>query len=374
MKTSRRLILITLLAILLAGTGFYLLRGNNLTRRAALDIGSGSIKCKVADVDTKNGKIVHIVEQMWRKADFKESIARDPAKRIAPSVAAEGMNILRDFVAKSRELGATQFAAVGTQAFHEASNGREYFRTIRETLGIPAVIITQEQQACLGFEAARQHFDIPARSMVVWDIGAATIQLAARARNGSRLYSLGTQASVGFKNYVIEEIQHENLAFRQSPNPMSYSDVQKALRHARWLADTSTSEAMKRHIHAHDATVIGIGPVHAISIMGQILGKPWDKNDPSAPQKYTADQVRDALDHRFGMTDGAIGGDFANVQITNLILVLGYMEALDIQEVVPASINMADGLLVVGEIKDDQSSRMPKRAPDPGNSPESPAQ
>mgnify|MGYP000521891953 CR=1 FL=1 len=364
MSKQLRIFSAVLLLMLLGYGAYIVIQNRHIVRRAALDIGSGSIKCKVADVDTQKGKIVRIVEQMWRKADFKESIARNPLRRISPSVADDGIQILKDFVAKSRKLRAKEFAAVGTQAFAEATNGEEYFHHIRKAVGIPAVIITQSQQARLGYEAARQHYDIPEHSMVVWDIGAATVQLTSKTRNGTYLYSLGEEASVGFKNYVIREIQHLDPNQITSPNPMSPSDTTKALEHARFLADSTTSKAMKEHIHHHGGvTVVGIGPVHAISVMNQVLGKKWKPETASFPDRYTVEQVREALGRRTGMTDSAIGGDFANVQITNLILTLGYMEALGIRAVLPARINMADGLLVTGEIKEDQSKRIPSRSP-----------
>lgn len=341
MKDFTRYTIIFLLLILIA-LSIYDLHGGKTVRRAAFDIGSGSIKCKVADVDPERRKIVRIVGQMWRKADFKESIARSPEKNIDSTVAKAGLNIIRDFVSKARELGATEFAAVGTQAFREAGNGREYFQRIRETIGIPAVVISHRQQALLGFYSTLQHVDTPARELGVWDIGAATTQIVTELEFGDYGIYLGKIASVGFKNYVIETVQGKKLAETKTPNPVSLTEMEKAMSFIRSYARTTVPEDVKKKISEKKVRIVGIGPVHAISIPTQI--------DRTEEAEYTREEVRAALVNRLGMDDSRIGGDFADVQVTNLMLVLGFMEALDIQKVTPARINMADGLLVAEQL------------------------
>lgn len=335
---------ISITLILLLAAGLYLRHvtmGLNVVRRAALDIGSGSIKCKVADVDMKQGKIRRIVEEMWRKADYKESMSISPDRVIGDAVGAEGMNIIRDFVTKARQLGADEFAAVGTQSFREAQNGEEYFQRIREGIGIPAVIINQRQQALLGFLATRQHFEISPENLLIWDVGAASMQMVAGTPDGEHEIYLGKMASVGFKNHVITRIQGNSLESRTTPNPLSMDDMHKGLEFVREYARDTVPTQIRNAIRTKGMRIVGIGPVHSICIISQVGKKEGI---------YTQSEVREALEKRYGMTDSAIGGEFANVQITNLMLVLGFMEALGITEVIPARINMADGLLVAKQL------------------------
>lgn len=43
------------------------------------------------------------------------------------------------------------------------------------------------------------------------------------------------------------------------------------------------------------------------------------------------------------------GGDYANVQVTNAILVLGYMQTLNINQMEALDINNADGALLYAD-------------------------
>ncbi len=332
------------MAIALVTLAIYKLTSPETVRRAAFDIGSGSIKFKVADVNPETRRIVRMVDQASRKADFKESIARTPGRRISQAVAAESTNILRELMARARELGATEFAAVGTQAFHQASNGMEYFQRLQDVLGIPATVITHEQQAMLGYLATQQHFYSKPGKLVVWDIGAASMEMVVEKDFGGYDTYLGTLASVGFKNYIIEKIQGKSLSGTQSPNPLSMSDVDKGLAHVMSYARAHVPDTIKASLKHPDTRVIGIGPVHAISILGQVRKELGDD--------YTRKDLRETLERRMGMTDAAVGGAYANVQIANLILVLGFMEELGIEKVTPAQINLADGLLVADQLWD----------------------
>ncbi len=332
----------TAAAIIVVTLVIYRLTSPTTVRRAAFDIGSGTIKYKVADVDPHTNEIVRVIAQGRRKADFKESIAQTPDKSISSAVAAEGANCLREFLAEARKQGATEFAAVGTQAFRQASNGMDYFMRLHEDLGIPATVLTHKQQAKLAFLAAQQHSHIPIETLVVWDIGAASMELVMKKTFGDYEAYLGELASVSFKNHIIKNVQGKSVGNTQSPNPISKDDMQKALVHAASFARNTVPRAIRERLHQSDVRVVGIGPVHAISIAGQ-AGKKRN-------EVYTRDDVRTALNRRVGMTDAEVGGSYANVQISNLILVLGFMDGLGINAVIPARINLADGLLVADQL------------------------
>ena len=85
--------------------------------------------------------------------------------------------------------------------------------------------------------------------------------------------------------------------------------------------------------------MVGIGGVHYYSIRGQL----------GADQSYTREAVQQTLKNRLGLTDKEIDSKYASTEISNLALVLGYMDAMDIDAVFPARINLADGLLLHAE-------------------------
>jgi exopolyphosphatase/guanosine-5'-triphosphate,3'-diphosphate pyrophosphatase len=52
------------------------------------------------------------------------------------------------------------------------------------------------------------------------------------------------------------------------------------------------------------------------------------------------------LNKGISLTDKEIGGQYADTEISNLILVLGFMQQLGISEVMTQNINLADGVLL----------------------------
>ena len=61
-----------------------------------------------------------------------------------------------------------------------------------------------------------------------------------------------------------------------------------------------------------------------------------------------SDEAAQALISAVELSDDDIGHEYADTEVTNLILVLGVMEATGIRKVTPLDINLADGLLARG--------------------------
>jgi exopolyphosphatase/guanosine-5'-triphosphate,3'-diphosphate pyrophosphatase len=59
--------------------------------------------------------------------------------------------------------------------------------------------------------------------------------------------------------------------------------------------------------------------------------------------------VARALKKWTGRPDAAFESEFAESRLTNLIMVLGYMDALGIKKIRPLKINQADGLFAARE-------------------------
>ena len=64
--------------------------------------------------------------------------------------------------------------------------------------------------------------------------------------------------------------------------------------------------------------------------------------------QYNQDDLHKTLERRIGLTDKEIGGNYSTTEISNLVLVLGFMKGLDINEISVLKINLTDGLLLTG--------------------------
>lgn len=312
----------------------------DVVRRAAFDIGSAAIKCTIADVDTATGRIVKTVKELSHKVDFAEDLARSYDGNLSKEIMAKGISAIQEMKMVALEHRATAFAGVGGNSFREARNGRAYFVRIKEKTGISCRITSIQQAALLSYHAVRQALINSSRDLLVWDIGGSSMQMTARELQGELSFHIDAMASVTFKNVVIGAIQEKDINTVRSPNPVSESEVRRALDYARSYALMNVPTPLISRIKGTNMLVAGIGGVHYYSIPETLGGR---------EEVYTREQVEEALKKWTDKPDEAFNSEYAATRLTNLILVLGYMQALQLDEVHPLKINEADGLLAAPE-------------------------
>lgn len=326
--------LLTALAILIAAVAFWYSGQRDVVRRAAFDIGSGSIKCVVADVNLHTGKVVKEHMRQSVKADFAENLAPQANRRIPPAMLAEGMALLLQLKTRAEQMGAEEFSAVTTEAFRAAQNGRAFTNRITREADIPARVIGVDEEARLGIVAAYASWKETQGPVAIWDIGGASMQLTLMDGEPTFFYA-GKLGSIPFKNRIIREVQQRKAV---SPNPMNYEQYLGALQLARTEAAT-LPDNIRETLSTGDVPVLGIGPVHNLSIVPQLGGR----------NPYTGQDLANAIEKNLNKTDHDLGGGFAPTQVGNLILVLGFMQELSIPEVQAVEVTLADGLLVSEE-------------------------
>jgi exopolyphosphatase/guanosine-5'-triphosphate,3'-diphosphate pyrophosphatase len=311
-----------------------------VVRRAAFDIGSANIKCIVADVDISTGLIVTPVATLSEKVDFAEDLARSYDGNLSKEVMAQGIQALERLKAVAVEKNALEYSAVGGRIFQKAQNGRAYFVRIRQETGIPSRVISEQQAAMLGYHAVRQELGDKAHDLLVWDIGGNSMQMTIRKPDGGLLFYIDPMASIAFKNVVIHNIQHKDINTTASPNPVSADEAKQALAYIQAHAAMTVPLYIANRVSQPGLTVAGIGGVHYYSVP-EVLG--------GRKETYTRDEVAEALKRWTGKPDKAFESEFAKSRLTNLILVLGYMDALGVKEIRPLKINQADGLFAARE-------------------------
>lgn len=340
MIASHRLgILFFLLSLFLAAPAA-MAKDASVVRRAALDIGSANIKCTVADVDVDSGVILEVLEEYTFKVDFAEDMARSYDGNFSNEIMTEGRKALEEIKARALAAGVEAISAVGGGIFREARNGRAYFTTLKNDVGIPCRIMSKQQAALLTYHAVRLQKPVPEANLLVWDVGGSTQTMTARTMDGGLEFYIDKMASVSFKNAVVSSIQGKDISATDSPNPMSATDVHRALDFVETHALINVNPALASRLRGGTMTVVGIGGVHYYAVP-ELLGE----RTPT----YSRQEVKAALERWIGKEDAAFKSEFAATRLTNLILILGYMNALDIANVAPLNVNQTDGLLVSPE-------------------------
>lgn len=300
--------------------------------RAAFDIGSGSTKMKVAEINTCDQTISKVLLDEQVKIDYRDALEKNPEGLFPEKVQKEGLTALEAMKMKARTKGARSFTGIATAAFRQAKNGEAFAKDIRTKVGIPVRVISQNEEAMLGFNAVvvKEHAN-PA-DIVVWDIGGGSQQMMALDEKSEPVIYYGTMASVSLKNHVIAKIQKKDVNKVDSPNPLKKSDVKKALTFIDNEAKNSVPENLRTKLSK--AKVFGIGGVLAKSIPRQV----------GEGRELSQTNIQAALEKRTGMTDAQINDPYSATEVTNLILVYGFMKNLGFSNYSKTDVNLVDGL------------------------------
>jgi len=202
-------------------------------------------------------------------------------------------------------------------------------------LGIKVTIISQKEEATLGFLAATYDESAKPEDIVVWDIGGGSMQIVSQDATGNYEIYYGKVASVSLANYIIEKIKGQDLTKISSPNPISESDSQNALKYVNEEANR-LPQGLREKLQNPATLILGIGGVHYYSIRYQV----------KAGKEYTLDMVNKTLAQQIGKTDQQIGGQYSSTEVSNLILVKGFMETLGINKIKVKKTNIAHGMLM----------------------------
>lgn len=300
--------------------------------RAAVDIGSGATKLRVAEVDLKTQKIVKILESQNYTVPYQEQLANDKDGNFNRQVMAQGIAALQQAKEVAEKYQAEKVIAVATAAFRKAKNVDSYIEEIKEKTDIDVNVIDQHLEGELAFQAVVSQYGIDPSKLVVWDIGGGSFQLTTVNKQGKYDIYRGHDASVPFKNLVIEKIKKQDPQLVSTPNPHTTEELLKAQLHAVRLTK-NIDNSFKEKIEHPSTQIVGVGNILGMQVPKMI------KDDTA-----TLDQMIGAVANLVDKTDADVGGgDFANVYVTNSILVLGFMEGLNIQKMHLADINPADG-------------------------------
>lgn len=306
--------------------------------RAAIDIGSGSTRLKVAKVDKCKNKVLEVLLEREEKVDYKEDLVKFHRNYFSDEIMATGLATLKTLKDEAEKFSPKEYVAVATAAFREAKNGQKFIEKINVSLWINARIVTQSEEALLGFYGSADSIGTTPENTIIWDIGGSSQQLVRYTGNNRFVVYEGKLGSVPFKEYIVKKVKRQHT---YSPNPINSYQAKLAVEYAERNAEKTVKKDIKEFLqNTKGVKVLGIGGVHYFSIKNQI--------DPTGEKdSYTIGDVEKTLNSKLGKTDSELGNpQYVQTDVSNLALVFGYMKALNIYEVKTAKINMTDGLIL----------------------------
>ena len=150
---------------------------NPATRLAAIDIGTNSIRCVVAEVEPNGSyRVLDEERDMTRLGHDLFERGRLAALPMERSYAA-----LAKMKAIVDGFQVAEVRTVATSAVREATNGRTFVREVRRRCGLSIEVISPEEEAQLALLSALRAFDLAGRSVAVVDIGGGSVEVVLAA-------------------------------------------------------------------------------------------------------------------------------------------------------------------------------------------------
>src|SRR3954470_17885162 len=131
-----------------------------MTRVAAIDFVTNSIRLLVADVPPEGGH----TDLLRRMEVVRLGQGVDSTGRLAPEAIERTRTVLAEYTAQARDLGATAVRMAATSATRDAKNRQDFEDMVVATLGQAPDVITGREEAELSFLGATASLDAAARA------------------------------------------------------------------------------------------------------------------------------------------------------------------------------------------------------------------
>jgi len=231
-----------------------------VTRVAAIDCGTNSIRLLVADVDQEAGTLVDLDRRM-EVVRLGQGV--DRTGRLAPEALARTLDAATRYAATCDSLGVEAIRFVATSATRDAENRQEFVDGVREALGVEPEVVVGTEEAELSFRGATgvlagAH---PGPFLVV-DLG-----------GGSTEVVLGTDAPVAAYSMDVGCVRLTERHLRS--DPPAADEIAAAVRDVR----TALDEAAAVVPFGQAVTLVGLAG-SVTTVTAHALGLP--AYDPSA--------------------------------------------------------------------------------------------
>ncbi|MEI5522714.1 Ppx/GppA phosphatase family protein [Streptomyces brasiliscabiei] len=308
-----------------------------MTRVAAVDCGTNSIRLLVADADPATGELLEL--------DRRMTIVRlgqgvDRTGRLAPEALERTFAACREYAAVIKELGAERVRFVATSASRDAENRDDFVRGVFEILGVEPEVISGDQEAAFSFTGATKELtgrtDL-ARPYLVVDIGGGSTEFVVgddRVR-GARSVDIGcvrlTERHLVRDGVVVDPPAPEQIAAIRA-------DIEAAL-------DLAERSVPLREAH----TLVGLaGSVTTLSSIAQDL--PVYDSVAIHHSRISHDRVREITEWLLRSTHAeraavpSMHPGRVDVIAAGALVLLSIMERIGAAEVVVSEHDILDGI------------------------------
>jgi exopolyphosphatase/guanosine-5'-triphosphate,3'-diphosphate pyrophosphatase len=148
-----------------------------MPRVAAIDCGTNSIRLLVADVTVREDGTHWLRDVHREQRVVRLGQGVDATGRLNPEALERTRVALADYTAILRRKGTERVRMVATSATRDASNRDDFFGMTEAVLGVPAEVISGDEEAALSFTGAVGDLDPADGPFLVADVGGGSTEL-----------------------------------------------------------------------------------------------------------------------------------------------------------------------------------------------------
>lgn len=303
-----------------------------MSRVAAVDIGTNSVRLLVADVEgTGATATLAPVERLMRITRLGQGV--DAARALHPDAIERTLTVLREYGEVCTRLGVERIRATATSAARDATNRDDFFTPATEALGVRPELLSGDEEARLSFLGATADLDAPAPYLVV-DIG-----------GGSTEFVVGTDEPAAAISVDIGCVRvTEQFLHSDPPTPEELSGAVSVVR------DHLTDVAREIPAVRDAKTMVGLaGTITTVAAVEQGLTEyDRDKIHHFRLSRAAAEDVFRTLAlepvadrrHNPGLEEGRV-----DVIVGGTIVLVSILRAFEIDEVLVSEADILDGLV-----------------------------
>lgn len=308
-----------------------------MTRVAAVDCGTNSIRLLVADADPATGELTDL--------DRRMTIVRlgqgvDRTGRLAPEALERTFAACREYAAVIEEHGAERVRFVATSASRDAENREEFVRGVVDILGVEPEVITGDQEAEFSFTGATKELtgrtDLD-RPYLVVDIGGGSTEFVV----GDDSVRAARSVDIGCVRMTERHLLVDG-AVTDPPTEEQIRAMRADIEAALDLAEETVPLREAR-------TLVGLaGSVTTVSAIAQEL--PEYDSSVIHHSRITRERVREITEHLLRSTHAeraripSMHPGRVDVIGAGALVLLAIMERVDAQEVVVSEHDILDGI------------------------------
>lgn len=308
-----------------------------MTRVAAIDCGTNSIRLLVADADPVTGELVEL--------DRRMEIVRlgqgvDRTGRLAPEALERTFAACRQYAAVIKEHGAEKVRFVATSASRDAENRDDFVRGVLDILGVEPEVITGDQEAEFSFDGATKELvgrDDLAKPYLVVDIGGGSTEFVV----GDDRVRAARSVDIGCVRMTERHLTRDGVV-SDPPAPEQADAIRADVAAALDLAEETVPLTSA-------ATLVGLaGTVTTVAAIA--LGLAEYDSEAIHHSRISLEQVREIVGRLLASTHaeraaiGAMHPGRVDVITSGALILLAVMERTGAREVVVSEHDILDGI------------------------------